>query len=642
MLVFTTSTPYVDAAMNHPLLRAACVALLVLVPVQVQSASVLSEVPSDALGFAIVHNLSAVDTKVGQLMASLQRSIPRPLAFLKEFAGIADGLNPEGDFLLVLLPSTNGDSQELVYCVWLPVADYDRFLSSVGATSLDGVAAATIAGEDLLVARRGNWALIMDPDQRDRIAQMAAAPAAPPEMPSWSKWIETNDVTTVALQPGLRAIAAMMGEESAAETPPTANPNGSRARNTNPIANRPYYLPGRRVITFSDLLEMAKGELQKWSAAMPELPEAMKLANTVGCGLRLDASGNAQVGFRLAFDKATAKQLAEGKRGDASALPPSVSASGGFVLSGAGQLPGSVLSAYVKGYVRRTAADMKAEEETELDETAVKRLLEASEVAAADVQSFHFISQPGDAAQPTYSNEFLVLRVDSSSKFVEHAKEVMRLWNSANRSAKGENRLIFDVAETKLGDIAATLYWIDMVALQGGLILPELRQQMEKLFGPEGKMRLWIVPTDDSTILIATATPDQMTEALKVLGEKQPINWNRVGLREVNALLPAESDWRVFVDGNRYIEWQRREEAAVAGVPIIGATLVRDFPPSPPAGFAGGLRDGELWFDVAALPTTLKSVDMYLTRNRSRAAVQFRARAIAPAPVPVPAPAPKK
>src|SRR6185503_9490684 len=116
--------------------------------------------------------------------------------------------------------------------------------------------------------------------------------------------------------------------------------------------------------------DIAKVELQKWCTATPELPEAMKHADTVGCGLRLDASGNAQASFRVAFDKETSKQLAAEKRGDASALPPTVSPSGAFVLSGAGQLPGSVLSAYVKGYVRRTAADMKAEEETELDETA--------------------------------------------------------------------------------------------------------------------------------------------------------------------------------------------------------------------------------------------------------------------------------
>ena len=75
----------------------------------------------------------------------------------------------------------------------------------------------------------------------------------------------------------------------------------------------------------------------------------------------------------------------------------------------------------------------------------------------------------------------------------------------------------------------------------------------------------------------------------------------------MNALLPAESDWRVFVDGYRYLDWQRREQAAVVGVPIIGGTLVRDFPPSPPVGIAGGFRDGELWLDAAALPPTLKS-----------------------------------
>jgi hypothetical protein len=122
------------------------------------------------------------------------------------------------------------------------------------------------------------------------------------------------------------------------------------------------------------------------------------------------------------------------------------------------------------------------------------------------------------------------------------------------------------------------------------------------------------------------------------LNEKQAIDWNRGGLGECNGLLPAESDWRVFVDAHRYLDWQRREQSAIAGVPIIGGTLVRDFPASPPVGIAGGFRGGELWLEAAALAPTVKSADTSLTRNRSRAAILLRARAVAPVPVPVPAP----
>ena len=154
----------------------------------------------------------------------------------------------------------------------------------------------------------------------------------------------------------------------------------------------------------------------------------------------------------------------------------------------------------------------------------------------------------------------------------------MRLWNSASRSAKGETKLVFDVEETKVGELPATLYSLDVGALDGGVVIPEIRQIMEQLFGPGGKLRLWIVSIDDKTVLLASATPDQMTGITKVLAQKKPVSWDSGDLAEVNALLPAESDWRASVDPHRYFDWKRRESTAVIGVPVIGGPLVRDFP----------------------------------------------------------------
>ena len=209
-------------------LRKICCLLLALAastPAVAQGADILTEVPNDALGFVLVHNLAAVDAKVGRLATMLQRNLPRPLSFLREVTGIGDGLRADGDFLLVLFPN-DGDGP-LQFCVWLPVADYDRFIKSLGATSIEGIAAATIAGEDLLVARRGDWALVMDPDQRDRLAQLAAATPAPPPMPAWKPWINSNDVTVVAFAPGLHQILAWLDENADADNKVDDNPFGS-------------------------------------------------------------------------------------------------------------------------------------------------------------------------------------------------------------------------------------------------------------------------------------------------------------------------------------------------------------------------------------------------------------------------------
>jgi hypothetical protein len=200
----------------------------------------------------------------------------------------------------------------------------------------------------------------------------------------------------------------------------------------------------------------------------------------------------------------------------------------------------------------------------------------------------------------------------------------MRLWNKANRDADGETKLIFSTEDTKFGERAAKQYMLDFATMLGGPALPEIRQAMEKLFGPGGKLRLWVVPVDDHTVLLAQGTLEQVAVALKLYDRKQPIDWNRGELSKCNRLLPVESDWRVFFDPHRYFDWERRQAMAVTGVPVIGGPLVRPFRDCPPVGIAGGFRDEELWIDAVALAPTLKSAYDYLTPAKPRPEVQLR------------------
>jgi hypothetical protein len=304
--------------------------------------------------------------------------------------------------------------------------------------------------------------------------------------------------------------------------------------------------------------------------------------------------------------------------------PPALQESGGFVLSAAGHFPPQIASTYAEAYVRRVAADLQNEEGTEFDDTALKRLLDAVKKAASEVRSVVVLSQPGEKPQPVYSNEFLAVRVGSSSQFAEQAREAMRLWNSASRGAKGETKLVFDVEETKVGERNATLYSLDVASLDGGAAVPEVRQIMEQMFGPGGKLRLWIVPLDETTVLMASATPEQVAEVVKVAKQKKPIAWSEGELTEVARMLPGEADWRGFVDLHQYFEWKRRESTAMIGVPVIGGPMVRDFPSAPPVAVAGGIREGEVWADVAVLAPTLRSADTFLTRGAGRGRIQIR------------------
>lgn len=610
--------------MRHLTINRVVVLILFLVaPATARSADVLQEVPNDVLGFVVVHHLTVIDAKAKWLSLELRNNTFSPLAFLKTVTNIQDGLNLEGDFLLAAYPDPRGDKSRLRFGVWLPVADYARFAKSIGASSLDGISTVTVAGEDLLVARRGEWALVMDTDQRERMTQLVAAAASPPLSPQiagWKKWIDSNDVTIVAYAAGVHELLSWADDSDGdGKTGDESADDVFGAKNA----------PGRAVVAAGanrapQGIAGVLNEYHKWTAASPAIAHTIEQANMVGCGLRINLnykSGNsALVGLRIAFNDGFEAEAIDAKAG----VPHSIFDTGGFAFACAGQLPKSVLETLASGYLRTVAADLKKEEHTELDEESLQQLNEAVEQAAGEVRHAVVVTQPGGQSTPVYTNNFVVLRVSSAADFLSRAAEVMRLWNKANRDADGETKLIFLPEETKLGDRAARQYTLDFATMLGGPAVPEIRQAMEKLFGPGGKLRLWVVPADDHTMLLAQGTLEQVTAALKHYDRKQPVDWNRGELSKCNGLLPAESDWRVFFDPHRYFEWEQRQAMAVTGVPVIGGPLVKPFRDCPPVGVAGGFRDQELWIDAVALAPTLKSAYEFLKPTKPRPEVQLR------------------
>jgi hypothetical protein len=618
----------------HLFRRFALCFLMLLAPsaawAEASAADVLQEVPNDVLGFVVVHHLSTVDSKSKWLSLELRNNTFSPLALLKNVTNIQDGLNVDGDFLMAVYPDQRGDKSRLQFGIWLPVSDYARFAKSIGASALDGISTVTVAGEDLLVARRGDWALVMDTDQRDRLTQLvaAAAPATvPPQLAGWKKWIDGNDVTFVAYAAGVRELLSWVddsdddkaGNESAEDVFGIGKPPGVQRTVAAQRVNRGA----------PQGLGAILNEYRKWTSASPAIAHTIEQANLVGCGLRINAdgskTGSAVMGLRVAFGDGFEAAAVSAKAD----IPNSIYGGGGFAFAGAGQLPKSVIETIACGYLRTLAADMKKEEHTELDEESLNQLNEAVEQAAGEIQSAVVLAQPGAKAPPVYTNNWSVIRVASAPDFVKRTAEVMRLWNKANRDADGETKLILDAEDAKIGSRDAKQYSIDFVAMYGTPAVPEIRQSMEKLFGPGGKFRIWIVPVDERTVLIGVGLQDQVSEVLKLLDRKQPIDWNQGEAAKCNELLPKDASWRMFFDPHRYNNWARREAMAGMTVPVIGGPLVKPLRDCPPVGLAGGFRDQELWVDVAALVPTLKSVYEFVAVTPRRPGVQLK---VQPAP----------
>jgi hypothetical protein len=580
--------------------------LLFVSPAALCAAEVLKNVPGDALGFVVVRNLSAIDRKTQQLIGNLQLPVVSPLEFLQGTMGIREGLDSGGELLLAVLPQHEADRQPQ-FCIWLPVVNYEKFVAPLGGSASQKITAVTVAGEDLLVARQEKWALVMDPDQRQRMEEMLGAAPARQQSLTWMEWIETQDVAVVALLAGVRdalqwateSDAADAAEHAAAEITEDDLFGPAEADDSVPQAPSGGQWP-------APILTKFQFSLRQWLSRSPKVLEWAHDTEAIGVGLRLDNAGNALAGIRLTM-KANSEFMAATNRGvfQGEALP-ALFQGGDFIVAAGGALPREVTSAVASAYARSIIDEMKNQERLDIDETTLARFYQEVEEAADMVESIAVFAAPGTEQDGVYTNQFLAIRVTSTESFVDHAGEVMRLWNQLNREAERGTQLIFDVDDARIGKREAKEYSIDIAAADGGPALPEIRQAMEKLFGPGGKLRMFIVPVDDRTALVAAATPEQIASILQTLDLKQPNDWNREPFGSANRWLAGESDWRVFFSPNGYTKWRARQMNAITG-PVFGGPLVKEFPASPPIGAAGGVSERELWADFVVPAQTIRA-----------------------------------
>lgn len=568
------------------------------------AAEVLDQVPHDALGFVVVRNLSQTDARVGQALGAAGSRLPGPLALLKSTTNFDAGVDLRRDMLVVLLPSAD-DSQQYHLAVWLPVDDYEALVRSLDGDPARRIAAVTIAGEDLLVVAHGEWAVVMDPDERGRLEQLRnESSAPPPQLAEWSAWIDANDAAVVVLPAGMRALWATAVQEKSRAAAEAVRPRqqfgdslfGSLGRSRRAAAGWP----------------VSQQWIQSILADVPELPRWAAEVDSAACGMRLDDAGNVVIGLRLAV----AQSVADGA--PTVTLPaspaeriPRLYNGGAFVVTGSGRVSPRWAVPVVAPYLRQTLNELAAEFGDKLSEADVDQFRRPIEQAVAEVEAFGVLTSPGADTEPVFSNQLLALRVASTQRFFEVVDAAFAAWNTTFERTKKANRLVLEANPLQVAGHAGTEYSLDMATLEGHPGAAQLQAAMEKLFGKGGKLRLQAVGVDEHTVLLSAATEDQITRAIADLNETSEIARDQAELRDAAELLSDDSTWQLFLSLSGYSEQLRRQLDAVIGA-VIGGPIVPEFPQSPPVGFAGGSTGRFVWTEMAVPVGTLQGLSKFL------------------------------
>jgi hypothetical protein len=592
-----------------PIARVLPLLLAVATAASGRAADVLDNVPPDTLGVVLVRDLEAVDAKIRESKL-VPAPFNAPLTLLQLVLGPNPGIDPHGDYLLVIL-SGGQPLEQSPLGVWLPVTDYDRFARALGGDPEQRITVITVTGEDLLCARHDKWALVMDADERPRMNDLLAGQSKPPRpIGAWRDWLNGNGLSAVVLptpasRESLREWAGGAARESGRDMP-----SGAFDDLFPPASNEPQG---------EDLISMLRRFARRFLTDSPKLARLALDAEAVGMGVRMDGNGNAVAGLRMAWPR-SADGSAEITRWrpddrDGRLAIPALHQEAEYSLSGAGWWPRELVIGVMEAAVRKEVADLQNDaRRPTLDAAAINRFAQASERAAADVQAASVFHALGSDRDGVYTNQFSAVRVASSESFVTHCADLIRSWNELHQKAQPKDDLAFDSQQVEIGGRRGTQHSLDITAGLGFAESPDSRQSMERLFGPDRTMHLFVVPLDDRTVLLAQGTAEQAAAGLKLLQDGKAANWDAKNVAATNRLLPPQSDWRFFVSPSGYTKWQKREMFALLG-DAIGAPMVPEFPATPAIGLAGGFPDGELWLDAVIPAQALRAAGPFLHKQ---------------------------
>jgi hypothetical protein len=131
--------------------------------------NVLSVIPEDSLGFAVVQRIDEVDKKVSRLSKLLDPPEASVLDLAKIQLDVREGIDETGSLAFVALPpdETNGLPAPIVF---IPTSNYASLVNALKPDDADaGIKNVQISGRPFVVGQKGSYAVLAPGADRSRL-----------------------------------------------------------------------------------------------------------------------------------------------------------------------------------------------------------------------------------------------------------------------------------------------------------------------------------------------------------------------------------------------------------------------------------------------------------------------------------------
>ncbi|HEX3601856.1 MAG TPA: hypothetical protein VHU84_17005 [Lacipirellulaceae bacterium] len=532
---------------------------------------VLDAIPPDVVGFAVVHNLADASRSIDGVAKLVHAPAPDLLDLAKRMHGIQKGVNEQGDLAVVL---TGIDPAPKVV-VLVPMSDAAEFFSALDVKEpTTGVVEVQLSGRPALVGRKGGFAALALPTDRDVLEKFLASSTNLTTDAPLATWLDTNKVSVVVTTNGIKQLVPKLA-------------NGIKA-----IQAQIRQVPGVNGSSAADGLNLY---LDLLTAAEPEVEQ-------FGLGVRIDSAQTVDLVKRVKFTP-------NGKwaQWSASAKPATEDLLAGFPAGPyAAAMGGVVPPGAMEHMMKFSVQMMQKQPQYKLSPEQAQRYLELSNGMTSGVHAMRMVLGVPKPEAGLYSNMSAMMTVDDSKRFMQDYENSIANIHKFAEEAKDAAIPVSTSRPIKIGETDGLEVSIDFSSISkltpGG---QDSQKMLHRMMGTSDKLTVYVAPADEHTVLMVYTSLDRMKEALEFFRSKQPGLAGDAGVTKVAAALPPGSQVVGY--------FSLREFAKVVGqfavaIPSPRAIPIPDFPDSPPIGMAVKISPAEVEGHLVVTAETLSAI----------------------------------
>jgi len=556
-------------------------------PLRIQAADdVVQQIPNNALAFVVVKNLQATSGEVDQTAQRMQLPAPRLLAMAKARLGSVKGVAETGDLAVALISQEVGSPFPVIF---VRASDYEALLSGLNPQDQDGPSRqVTVAGQSVLVAKKGNYAVFTSPAFRAGLKRVVESTESVKFDDNSQAFLQQADAYAVATETGVKTLAqlAIVGLRQVKQQFAQAGPQGEA------------------VVAAFGIYE----ELFKWAAE-----EVEQVVVTV----QINDSGAVSLAKRVDF-RNTAEYAVTSSAASATKLLATLPKQS-YVMAGAGQFGDSqAMEKWMKMSVNMMRAMPGSQQ---LTDEQTDQLLAATRKSMEGMRGMSFTFGVPEAGGSIYSRMGAVMEVQDANAFIENYVQGMQQMQQLLADNQGLPYQILAAEKTQVAGVPGMKVVMQIMPAAFGAGGEQVKEMFDKMYGKDGKIEVFAAPVDANHVALAYVSESNLKEIIQAAKSSDEGLASDEGIQATAKLLSEKAQFVGYLNTEGMLQFvQRMMQSVVPAEQQAQLPQLPPFPSSPPLGFSFQYDGEALAAEMVAPAEFLTTLGKYIQTVQQGAA----------------------